>query len=138
MTLISLYPVLMTDNVADTARFFTELLDFETTFTSDWYVSLQRDGFELAVLQAGHPTVPAGYPQASARGLLVNLEVDDVDAEYARLVTDRGLAPLRDIRTEDFGQRHFIVAGPEGVLIDVITPTPPSAEYEAGFASTQV
>ncbi|WP_432560307.1 VOC family protein [Granulicoccus sp. GXG6511] len=133
MTLTSLYPVLMTDDVPATAAFFTQLLGFDTTFAADWYVSLTRDGFELAVLQAGHPTIPASYPRATSTGLLVNLEVDDVDAEYATLVTERGLTPLLDIRTEDFGQRHFIVAGPDGVLIDVITPVPPTAEYAAAF-----
>ncbi|WP_261376298.1 hypothetical protein [Isoptericola variabilis] len=37
------------------------------------------------------------------------------------------------LRDEDFGQRHFIVAAPDGVLVDVITPVAPSAEYAAGY-----
>ena len=41
---------------------------------------------------------------------------------------------LKAIVTEDFGQRHFITADPNGVLIDVITPTPPSAEFAAQYA----
>ena len=40
------------------------------------------------------------------------------------------LKPLTD---EDFGQRHFITRDPNGVLIDVITPIPPSPEYAALF-----
>ena len=43
------------------------------------------------------------------------------------------LLPLRD---EAFGQRHFITSDPNGVLIDIIKPIPPSgefvAQYEAG------
>ena len=42
----------------------------------------------------------------------------------------RSCMPLRD---EAFGQRHFITADPNGVLIDVIKPIPPTAEYEAMF-----
>jgi len=57
--------------------------------------------------------------------------VADVDAEYERLVRIAGLAPARDIRTEDRGQRHFIVADPNGVLVDVIMPTAPSPEFAA-------
>lgn len=133
MTLTSLYPVLMADDVATTAAFFTDKLGFDTTFGNDWYVSLVRDGFEVAVLKAGHATIPASYRQGAAQGLLVNLEVDDVDAEYAELVGRRGLTPLLDLRTEGFGQRHFIIAGPEGVLIDVITPVEPTAEYADDF-----
>jgi hypothetical protein len=36
--------------------------------------------------------------------------------------------PLRD---EAFGRRHFITADPDGVLIDVIKPIPPSPEFAA-------
>jgi hypothetical protein len=41
---------------------------------------------------------------------------------------DRLRAEL-ELRSEDFGQRHFIVADPNGVLIDVITPIAPAASY---------
>ena len=34
---------------------------------------------------------------------------------------------------EAFGQRHFIPADPNGVLIDVIKPIPPSAEFAANY-----
>jgi hypothetical protein len=44
-----------------------------------------------------------------------------------------GLPILLSLRDEDFGQRHFITGDPNGVLIDIIKPIPPSAEYEAGY-----
>jgi uncharacterized glyoxalase superfamily protein PhnB len=58
----------------------------------------------------------------------------DVDAEWERLVVREGLRPELELRSEPFGQRHFIVADPSGVLIDVITPVPPDADFAAGFA----
>lgn len=33
--------------------------------------------------------------------------------------------PVLPLRSEDFGQRHAIFEGPEGLLIDIITPIPP-------------
>jgi hypothetical protein len=45
-----------------------------------------------------------------------------------------GLPILLGLRDEAFGQRHFIAAGPNDVLIDVIKPIPPSAEFAAQFA----
>jgi hypothetical protein len=33
------------------------------------------------------------------------------------------------LRTEAFGQRHFIVEAPDGVMVDVITVVPPTGEY---------
>ncbi|TJV16034.1 MAG: glyoxalase, partial [Mesorhizobium sp.] len=40
---------------------------------------------------------------------------------------------LRTLRDEAFGQRHFITKDPNGVLIDVIKPIPPSAEFLEQF-----
>jgi catechol 2,3-dioxygenase-like lactoylglutathione lyase family enzyme len=133
----SIYPVLMSDDVAASAAWFRDHFGFETTFEADWYVSLRRDRWELAVLDASHATIPAGHGRPAA-GVLVNLEVDDVDAEWRRLVVEGPLTPLLEVRSEAFGQRHFIVAGPDGVLVDVITeiePDPSFAEaFEAGAA----
>jgi catechol 2,3-dioxygenase-like lactoylglutathione lyase family enzyme len=125
------YPVLVVDDVAASQRFWVEHFGFETVFAVDWYVSLRRGRHELAFVAAGHPTVPGAH--ATARGLLLNVEVDDVDAEYARLVTRGGLRPELDLRSEDFGQRHFIVADPAGVLVDVITEIPVGAEYANAY-----
>lgn len=132
--LTSFYPVLMTDDVTNTAAFYIDYLGFQKTFDSDWYVSLRRDpGVELAVLARDHATIPQPL-KASAQGVLLNLEVDDVDAEYRRLAVDAGITTLLDIRSEDFGQRHFILAGPDGVGIDVISPIPPTAEFANSYS----
>ncbi|GAB3533675.1 VOC family protein [Arthrobacter tecti] len=134
MTLTSFYPVILTRNVTTTADYFRTWFNFETTFSSDWYVSLVRDSnVELAILDHSHETIPDGH-RAPSQGMLLNFEVDDVDQEYERLVTRGAHTPLLDIRTEDFGQRHFILRGPEGILIDVITNTPPSGEYAAQYS----
>nr|WP_292815185.1 hypothetical protein [Microbacterium sp.] len=66
--------------------------------------------------------------------IVVNLEVDDVDAVHARLTAGTGLVPVLPLRDEDFGQRHFIVLAPDGVLLDVIQPIPPIAEFAASFS----
>jgi catechol 2,3-dioxygenase-like lactoylglutathione lyase family enzyme len=134
MRLSSFYPVICTERVAETSDFYVRLLGFEVVFSADWYVSLRRGAHELAVLDAGHPTIPSGYRKPVA-GLLLNVEVDDVDAEYRRLVACEGLAPVLDLRDEPFGQRHFIVADPAGTLVDVITEIPPSAEYADNFTA---
>ncbi len=133
MAATSVYPVLMTEDVAATAAFYRTRFGFEATFEADWYVSLKRDRWELAVLDAGHATIPAGCGRPAA-GLLINLEVDDVDVEYDRLVTHGDLEALVPLRSEPFGQRHFIVAGPDGVLVDVITEIEPDEAYATAFS----
>jgi catechol 2,3-dioxygenase-like lactoylglutathione lyase family enzyme len=132
MSATSFYPALMAQDVAATATFYQQALGFETTFESDWYVSLRLGAFELAILAHNHPTIPAGY-RALPSGVIVNLEVDDVDAVHTRLTEELGIEPVLSLRDEDFGQRHFIVAAPDGVLLDVIQPIAPSAEFADAY-----
>ncbi|MEV6064787.1 VOC family protein [Nocardia asteroides] len=140
MALSSFYPVLATTEIAASRDFYTRWFGFEITFEADWYVSLRRPGrdgepaCELALLDPTHPTIPAGFGKP-VQGLVLNFEVDDVDAEWARLVEAGGLQAELILRTEDFGQRHFIVADPAGVLVDVITEVPPSAEFAGQFTA---
>lgn len=133
MEITSFYPVLMVDDVADAARFYREELGFDTTFEADWYVSLRSAGGELAILDHTHPTIPEGF-RNPVRGLLLNVEVADAAAVHARLVGERGLPERLPLRDEAFGQRHFIVEAPGGVLIDVIEPIEPSPEFAAAYA----
>ncbi|MEV3986290.1 VOC family protein [Nonomuraea sp. NPDC050227] len=133
MELSSVYPVVCTADLAASKDFYVRLFGYEVTFEADWYVSLRRGPYELALLDHRHPTLPAAYRRPVA-GLLINFEVADVDAEWERLVGREGLTPELALRDEDFGQRHFIVADPNGVLVDVITPIPPSQEYASQYA----
>ena len=107
------------------------------TFAADWYISMRHrtaPQYELALLDYTHASVPSGGQHAVA-GMILNIEVADVDAVYARLITDAGLPVLRDLRSEEWGQRHFITADPNGVLIDVITTIPPAEDYSTHYTN---
>lgn len=135
MKTTSYYPVLMTDDVTATRRFYETHFRFRPLFASDWYVHLQSSEDErvnLGIVRLDHETVPESA-RNRARGLLINFEVEDPDAVYAR-VAAAGLPILRTLRDEDFGQRHFITMDPNGVLIDVIRPIPPSEAHGANYA----
>jgi hypothetical protein len=64
---------------------------------------------------------------------LLNFEVEDVDG-LDRSLRDGGLQPVQALRDEPWGHRHAIYRGPDVVLIDIITPIPPTAEYLAQYA----
>lgn len=134
------YPVIMTNKVAETADFYAENFRFKKAFASDWYVHLQSvedASVNIAILDGSHETIPE-RARGQVSGLIINFEVEDVDKEY-ELAKAKGLEILLDIRDEEFGQRHFITRDPSGVLIDVITPIPPTeafmAQYVDGFAA---
>ena len=130
------YPVVMTSKVVETARFYQQHFRFKAVFEADWYIHLQSEEDEkvnLAILLQTHETIPLKGRDRSAAGLLLNFEVEDVDAVYDRVVQD-GLPVLLELRDEPFGQRHFITEDPNGVLIDVIKPIRPAPEYLEQFA----
>ena len=132
MKCTSYYPVILTDDVAGTAAFYRDHFGFEAKFESEWYVHLtsrEDEHVNLAVLAGDHETIPeAGRGRVA--GLILNFEVEDADAEYQR-ARAAGLPILQELRDEAFGQRHFITADPNGVLIDVIKPIPFSPEFAA-------
>lgn len=134
MKVTSHYPVIMTRKVAETAAFYVTHFGFRPLFEADWYVHLQSAHsarVNLAVMDGSHETIPLAG-RGCVSGLILNFEVLDPDAEYARL-TAAGLPILQELRDEAFGQRHFITADPNGVLIDIIKPIPPAAEFAAHY-----
>ncbi|MEM1360551.1 MAG: VOC family protein [Pseudomonadota bacterium] len=135
MKLTQYYPVLQTADVPGTADFYVTHFSFREMFAADWYVHLQMPtapSVNLAVLQEDHPTIPQPG-RGTTQGMILNFEVEDVDLVHDRLVS-AGLPMLKPLCDEDFGQRHFITTDPNGVLIDVITPIPPSPEFAAQYA----
>lgn len=125
----------MVKNLSESREFYTRHFPFDVTFDTDWYVSLKsrsEPACELALLDPTHSTIPDGFGHQFEQGLLFNFEVSDVDSEYERL-RDAGLPIHVELRSEDFGQRHFITSDPNGVLLDIIQPILPSDEYQEDY-----
>ncbi len=135
MKLDSFYPVLGTKDVQKSASFYRGVMGFDTTFEADWYISLISGNgkHQLALLDYTHPSVPEAFRQPTT-GLLLNFEVPDVDQQYERL-KELGLPMHLELRSEDWGQRHFITEDPDGNLIDMITLIAPSEEYSEMYDS---
>ncbi|MCA0272052.1 MAG: VOC family protein [Proteobacteria bacterium] len=124
------YPVLMVNDVAGISAFYQTHFRFKPMFENDWYAHLQSSEDEtvnLGILDGDHGTIPE-VGRGRAGGVLLNFEVADVDAVYARAKA-AGLPILLDLKDEAFGQRHFITRDPAGVLIDVIRPIPMTGEF---------
>ncbi|MBX2856649.1 MAG: VOC family protein [Rhodobacteraceae bacterium] len=130
------YPVLMTNDVEGLSAFYQSHFRFTPMFEAGWYAHLQSSEdpkVNLAILDGDHATIPE-VGRGRASGLLLNFEVEDVDAIYQDL-SAKGLPILLSLRDEAFGQRHFITQDPTGVLIDIIKPIPPSPEFLAQYAA---
>lgn len=130
------YPLIQTKDVGATSAFYQTHFGFAPMFESDWYVHLQSKAdpaVNLAVLQHDHETIPA-EARGVSRGVILTIEVEDVDAEHERL-TSGGVPVVQPLRSEGHGQRHAIYRDPNGIMIDVITPIPPSQEFAADYAA---
>ncbi len=110
------------DDPAASAAFVTRHLGFEEEMSADGFVSLSRPdaGFNLIYLRTGLETFkPAALAGRRADGLLVVLVVDDVDAEYERLIGE-GVEITTPIETEPWGERYFQVTDPSGVVLQLV------------------
>ena len=107
---------------AASAEFLKRHLGFETEMAADGFVSLSRPdaGFNVVFLRTGLATFkPEALAGHRADGLLLVFVVDDVDAEYERLVAE-GVAMTTPIETEPWGERYFQVTDPNGVVIQLV------------------
>jgi predicted enzyme related to lactoylglutathione lyase len=112
-------------NVADpeaSATFLESVLGFQREMEADGFVSLGRPdaGFNVIFLRTGLASFkPAERAGESAAGLIVALVVDDIDAEYERVVAG-GVPILTPIETEEWGERYFQLADPNGVILQLV------------------
>ena len=128
----SLYPLLQVEDVEAAARFYETMLGFTRIFSSDWYVQLRAASehpFEIALIAQDHDSIPEPA-RGPSKNVILSFYVGDAAAEYERL-SSAGLTIAQRLRDEVFGQRHFIAADPNGILIDIITPIEPDPEWLA-------
>jgi len=121
MTIHSVYPDIHSYDLAASRDFYVDLLEMEVAWQADWYVALtapDSPGAQVALVAAGHDSVPAGY-QVRPAGVLISFEVDDATAVYNR-AREMGVEVAQKLRDEEFGQRHFMAVDPDGLLVDVI------------------
>ena len=80
----------------------------------------EASGVEIGLMLPGLKNQPTQlHDEFSAKGIIYTLEVDDVDTEYERL-RDAGVDIFYSLATEEWGQRHFCLQDPSGVVIDVV------------------
>jgi catechol 2,3-dioxygenase-like lactoylglutathione lyase family enzyme len=122
MTVNACFPVLLSSDVQKAQAFYARCFGMTPRFSSSWYVHLghpTHPTLEFAVMTPQHAALPAG--QRPASGILMSFEVEDAAREYVRLAA-LGVEFVHGVRDEVWGQRHFMLRGPDGVLVDVIEP----------------
>jgi uncharacterized glyoxalase superfamily protein PhnB len=118
---------IVTEQLIQTKKFYTELLGFGITFENEFYLLLHTPnrGAEISFLLPHHPSQqPLFQKPFTGQGVYVTLEVDDVDAWYEQLQR-KGVAIAIALREEPWGDRHFAIVDPNDIGIDIVTYSKP-------------
>ncbi|BAM02941.1 VOC family protein [Phycisphaera mikurensis] len=130
------FPLVVTDELAACRHFFVSKFGFQPAFDEDWYLHLVHEGgAQLGFLVPDHPSQPSAlHPRFAREGLVFSFEVENVDRAFEELGppdADVVLPP----KTEPWGQRHFLLAGPAGIVVDVIQNLDPALDAASPAAS---
>jgi uncharacterized glyoxalase superfamily protein PhnB len=109
------------DDVAASAQFLTGHFGFTEEMSADGFVSLARPdtGMNVVFLRRGMDMLPEDQRHDHAAGLILAFEVDNLEAEMARLQAE-GVTVTMPLRSEEWGERAFQVRDPNGVIIELL------------------
>jgi hypothetical protein len=104
------------------ADFFERFFAFRRTTDRPEYVQVRREDIhaELGFVLAGLLASPAAFrPEFTGSGAWLTIELTDLEATLARFVqADYPL--VEPLVNRSFGERHFVVRAPGGILVNVV------------------
>lgn len=129
---------LMSDDPRAAAAWFAGKFGFEVGIDLGWYVNTRHPdhpAMALDFVDRGHDSLPDALRGRLVEGTLLGFLVEDVDAEERRL-REAGVDVVLPLSTEPWGQRRFQLAGPDGVVVEVLQLVAPEPEWLVanGFA----
>jgi predicted enzyme related to lactoylglutathione lyase len=117
---------IVTDDVADLARFYAAVLDVAVV-GNDYYVEVPTGAATLALCRRRFTELDgcgAPLPGTVAARIILDFEVDDVDAAFRRL--DRlGVTWLMPPTTQPWRARSAMLRDPDGNFVNLFTRLAP-------------
>ena len=131
----SSFPVFIVKDLAAAQSFYTEHLGFDVAFSNDWYLHLVSEtGVQIGFLLPEQPTQPPIFHKPyEGKGAIFSLEVDDADAAFAT-AKSKSLNIVLELRSEDWGQRHFCIEDPNGLHLDIVQAIEATEEYQSDYS----
>ena len=131
----SSFPVFIVNSLSKAKEYYSMNFGFNIAFENEWYLHLvSESGVQLGFMLPNQPTQPDIFHRDySGKGVIFSLEVDDVDAAYFQ-AQERQLNIVLDLRSEDWGQRHFSVEDPNGIYLDVVQAIAATEEYQSDYS----
>lgn len=118
-----------TARIKECVDFYVKYFGARVTFDCGWYVTIRFDSatdapFFLSFMSPEYSSTPT----ALEGGITLNIGVNDVDAEYARIKA-AGLGITRELGDQQWGDRSFEATDPIGNILYIYIPIEISAEY---------
>lgn len=126
-----LSPCFVTKDVDACRDFYQRHFSAKAIFDCGWYLNF-RIGGEGPSIQFMQPQ--EGMVEYGAEGVMLNFRVDDVDAEYARLVSE-GVALVMSLEDHPWGDRGFSIIDPIGTSLYIYSDREPSDEFRQYYTS---
>jgi uncharacterized glyoxalase superfamily protein PhnB len=132
----SSFPVFIVLHLGEAKKFYEDHFSFNVAFENDWYLHLCTEtGIQVGFLSPNQPTQPEMFHKTyDGSGVILSLEVEDVESAYSE-AKEKKLDIVLDLRSEEWGQYHFCVRDPNGVILDVVQEIEPTEEYKEGYAT---
>jgi len=132
----SSFPVFTVKDLDAATTFYTENLGFDVVFSGDWYIHLvSKSGVQVGFLLPDQPTQPPIFQKPyCGEGVIFSLEVEDADSAF-EVAKSKSLDIVLELRSEDWGQRHFCIQDPNGVYLDIVQSFEPTEEYQDDYVS---
>ena len=119
----AMFPVFVSDKLAELAAFYQHHFGFEAVFfDQQFYLHLAHSssGMQLGFLAANHASQPEYlHARTVVEGVAISFEVADAKAAY-NLAVEQELDFALHYTEESWGQHHFIVRDPHGFYVDVV------------------
>ena len=118
---------IITEKLAESKAFYTQVLQFGVTFENDFYLLLHTPNqeAEISFLLPNHPSQqPIFQKPFTQQGVYLTIEVENVD-EYYQKLKEQGVPIAIELREEPWGDRHFAIIDPNGIGIDIVTYSAP-------------
>jgi len=133
----SSFPVYIVASPSDVVGFYKHL-GFSEIFNSGWYVHLATEsGVQVGFLAPKHTSQPDFlHSPFSGSGSLFSLEVEDVETAYEE-AKQLGLEIALELKSEEWGQRHFMLRDPHGLTLDIVQPTAPNEEFAKDYTKNE-
>ena len=132
----SAFPVFTVKDLVAAKSFYTENLGFDVVFSNEWYVHLvSKSGVQVGFMLPEQPSQPPIFQKPYyGEGVIFSLEVEDADAAFAT-AKSKLLNIVLELRSEDWGQRHFCIQDPNGVHLDIVQAIDPTEEFRSDYGS---